>query len=218
MLLSLWMLFALAAPALGTTYDCGPNYASFKVLACANGVCTVDYTNPRQPTRRTRMYQKSIQTALAHGCHAENVNSFKAQAARFEANAAAMLRNTFMLRRAAARPAMRTASTQSYTRPRTQPQTGRAIVLGKYECYQLSMGELESVAMVNFTLHAGGRFTDIDGHPGTYSVSGNWVILHGTGLNGQRLRYTQGVPHSNHPPNLTYVRSGEDRESCDGQG
>ena len=97
-------------------------------------------------------------------------------------------------------------------------QGGGAIVLGKYECYQLSMGELESVAMVNFTLHPGGRFTDIDGHPGTYTVSGNWITLHGTGLNGQRLRYVQGVPHSHHPPNFTYVRNGEDRESCDGQG
>lgn len=214
MLISLVFFLATISHGIdvGSTYDCGPGYASFKVLQCSGGICEVSYQNPGQAARRTRMNESVIRTAISRGCHVNSVKYYQDQAAAAEARANALLAGGAPPH-GAARPvaAQRAAS-------HVLSASGPGLVLGKYECYILSGGELEATFATNFTLLPGGRFTDYEGHPGTYTYSAGWLTLRGTGLNGQRLRYTPGVPHSNHPPNLTYVRNGEDRESCDGSG
>lgn len=211
MLISL--VFFLAAIThgidVGGTYDCGPGYVSFRVLQCSGGICDVSYQNPGQAARRTRMYESAIRTAISRGCHVNSVKYYQNQAAAEEARANALLAGN-----APARVAVRPSRALTHVRS----ASGSGLVLGKYECYILSGGALEATLAVNFTLFPGGRFTDYENNSGTYSYANGWVTLHGTGLNGQRLRYTAGVVHSNHPPNLTYVRNGEDRESCDGEG
>lgn len=203
-------LLASQGIAYNATYDCGPNYATFKVMSCSAGVCDVYYTNPRQATRHIRMYQSQITTAISRGCHSgKTAQEYRNEAAADEARANALLHpNPAVRRPVPLRPAMHPAA-----------PAGGGLVLGRYECYALSGGELESAMALNFTLYGGGSFADYSGHRGTYRYSGGIVMFSGTGLGGHRAKYTPGVPHSNNPPHITFLQSnGDEGDSCDGVG
>jgi hypothetical protein len=212
-----FVLLALTSPGIvfGTAYDCGPNYATFTVNACSGGVCDVSYTNPGpgQPARRVRMYRSQIATAISRGCHpAKSVQAYQNEAAQYEARAHALL--------AGSQPTSTVTHSTSSTvaQPRTTAGSG-SLVLGKYECFTLGGSGLESAMAENVTLYSGGRFADYTGHPGTYGYSGGMVTFSGTGLSGHRAKYTPGVPHSDNPPHLTFLRdNGDDGDSCDGVG
>lgn len=199
------LLLALLASqgiAYHAPYDCGPGYATFTVMDCSGAVCDVAYANPGQPTRRVRMYRSQIATAIARGCHpVKSAQAYRDEAARDEARADALLRSHPTV------PATRTVP------------AGGGLVLGKYECYTYSGGELESAMALNFTLFGGGSFADASGHRGTYRYAGGVVTFGGTGLGGHRAKYTPGVPHSDNPPHITFLQSNSDEgDSCDGVG
>jgi hypothetical protein len=210
------IFLALTSPGIvfGTTYDCGPGYATFEVASCSGGVCNVAYTNPGKATRSVRMYRSAVATAISRGCHpAKSAQDYRNEAAQDEARARAIMSGSV--------PATRANRGVVVVRRPAKPAAGGgggAIVLGKYECYTLGNG-LESAMAENFTLYGGGRFTDYTGHAGTYAYSGGYVTFSGTGLSGHRLKYTPGVPGSNNPPHLTFMRSnGDEGDSCDGKG
>lgn len=213
-MISSLMFLALASQGItfGATYDCGPGYARFRVASCSAGVCTVDYANPGAQTRRIRMYQSQITTAIGRGCHTgKTAQDYRNDAARYEAQANALL--------AGSKRANVPARVAVVPHNRAPAAGGGALVLGKYECYTLSGGELESAMADNFTLYRGGRFIDYTGHPGSYSYSGGVVTFSGTGLGGHRAKYAPGVPHSNNPPHISFLNAnGEEYDSCDGQG
>lgn len=190
------------------TYDCGPGYATFTVRECAGAVCDVSYANPGQATRRVRLNRSQIATAITRGCHpAKSAQAYRDEAVRYEARANALLHPHPA---APVAPAARIA--------RVAP-AGGGLVLGKYECYTYSGGELESAMALNFTLFGGGGFADASGHRGTYRYAGGMVTFAGTGLGGHRAKYTPGVPHSNNPPHITFLQSnGDEGDSCDGVG
>jgi len=198
-------LLASHGIAYNAAYDCGPNYATFTVTGCSGAVCDVSYTNPHQAARRVRMYRSQIATAIARGCHpAKSAQDYRDEAARYEARANALLHP---------------ARAQVAVRPAPRRPAGGGLVLGRYECYTYSGGELESAMALNFTLYGGGSFADASGHRGTYAYAGGVVTFSGTGLGGHRAKYTPGVPHSNNPPHITFLQSnGDEGDSCDGVG
>jgi hypothetical protein len=82
----------------------------------------------------------------------------------------------------------------------------QAIPAGKYECWHFST----PLPGMNFTLMAGGRYTDAAGQSGSYSVSGNSISFRGANLDGQRGMYRPGPP-----PTIGIMGTGgRETESC----
>ena len=127
-------LLASQGIAYNATYDCGPNYATFKVMSCSAGICDVYYTNPGRATRHERLYQSQLTTAISRGCHTgKTAQDYRDEAAQDEARANALLhQNPAAQRPVPLRPVVR----------RPAAPAGGGLVLGKYECYTYSGGEL----------------------------------------------------------------------------
>jgi len=197
MISSLVFLAAIASPiAYGATYDCGPGYVTFVIDRCSGGACDVTYRNPGQRAYHTRWNVSQVRSAIGRGCHpAKTAQDYRSEAARDEAAANALLAGK---RRAGG----------------SGTAGGGSVALGKYECYTYSDGELEAAMALNFTLYSGGRYVDFAGHPGTWSYSGGYVTMHGTGLNGQRLKYTPGTSGGRNPAHLMFSQG----DSCDDVG
>jgi hypothetical protein len=93
------------------------------------------------------------------------------------------------------------------------------VVLGSYECYTLGGSGLESAMSENFTLQSGGSFVDASGASGGFDFADGIVTFHGTALDGQRAKYVAGIPNSDNPPHLSFLReNGDEGDSCDGKG
>jgi len=69
---------------------------------------------------------------------------------------------------------------------------GTGIPVGKYECWSGSSAR----TAYNFASTGPGRYTDIEGKPGTYEIAaeGKNVTFHGGALDGVKAIYSTGNP------------------------
>ncbi len=61
---------------------------------------------------------------------------------------------------------------------------------GSYECWFFSSAR----AGLNFRLTGDGRYTDVEGRPGTITFSGAIMLFSGGALDGQRAQFKGGNP------------------------
>lgn len=181
-------------------YDCGPGRNQFKVLGCNGNLCTVFYPRGNGGTGfRSTIDRESL---------AESING------------------TYGGTRPPCRISGRVvhASTQATLHPvAPRPPAGTVshgpIVLGRYQCFTLSGGELEAALMENFSILGNGAYRDAGGHVGTYSTSGGVMTFHGGGLNGVRAQYVSGRVGSDNPPHIKFLLPrGGFGDQCDGKG
>jgi hypothetical protein len=179
-------------------YDCGPGRNQFKVLNCNGNICTLFYPNGNGG--------RGFTSKIARGPLAETING------TYGGTYKPCTINGNVVK-APTTPSMVAAS-----RPPRPVAAGGAIVMGRYECWTYTGGHLQAAMMENFSLAAGGRYTDAGGHAGTYSVSGGVLTFHGGGLNGVRGKYVPGVPGSANPPHVQFIGNRGSGDACDGKG
>jgi hypothetical protein len=67
---------------------------------------------------------------------------------------------------------------------------------GRYECYYFTTAQ----PGLNFTINGGGRYTDVEGKSGRYSVSGGKISFSGGAHDGSPATYKGG-----NPPTVAFV-------------
>jgi hypothetical protein len=88
-----------------------------------------------------------------------------------------------------------------------QSEAQTAIPPGNYECWYFSRAQ----PGLNFAVKGGGRYTDVEGKPGTMAVgAGNKITFHGGAHNGSNAVYKGG-----NPPTVSFIgQSGAEAAFC----